>query len=242
MTNAPKPPARTAAGALDPEHQLHACQAVQTEFAFERALAAGLGLAAAAALLWSFGYAALALPALALLLAGVAGAQGAARTNGSGKIPGQEYVRLAEWAKTMLPQAAAAGKPAATIAKQGQSSFARAEQQTVRAQHLLQGLEIGKRRSHLDQVADLHVVEVLQADAALDAGLHLGHVVLEPAERTDAAGPEHLAATHEDVACLARLGGVDLDVPEQRQHATGRLRQQRKGDGIIPPTSRILEG
>ena len=35
---------------------------------------------------------------------------------------------------------------------------------------------------HLDDIADLDVVEVLDTDAALVAGLHLAHVVLEPLE------------------------------------------------------------
>src|SRR5947199_358813 len=37
----------------------------------------------------------------------------------------------------------------------------------------------------LDQVADLHVVEVLNADAALEALANLAHVVLEALERPD---------------------------------------------------------
>src|SRR5438132_7918880 len=39
----------------------------------------------------------------------------------------------------------------------------------------------------LDDVADFHVVVLLEADAALEAGLHLGHIVLETAQRADPA-------------------------------------------------------
>ena len=39
----------------------------------------------------------------------------------------------------------------------------------------------------LDDVADLDVVVPLEADAALEAGLHLGHVVLEAPQRADLA-------------------------------------------------------
>src|SRR5439155_27262909 len=42
-------------------------------------------------------------------------------------------------------------------------------------------------REHLDDVADLDVVELLEADPALESGLHLAHVVLEAAQRPDLA-------------------------------------------------------
>src|SRR5262245_13752429 len=42
-------------------------------------------------------------------------------------------------------------------------------------------------QEHLDHVADLDVVEALEADAALEPGLDLAHVVLEAAERSDLA-------------------------------------------------------
>src|SRR3954470_10449779 len=42
-------------------------------------------------------------------------------------------------------------------------------------------------REHFDHVADLQVVELVEADAALEPGLDLADVVLEPPERTDFA-------------------------------------------------------
>ena len=42
-------------------------------------------------------------------------------------------------------------------------------------------------REHLDHVADLEVVELVEADAALEAGLDLADVVLEAAQRADLA-------------------------------------------------------
>src|SRR6202158_6630743 len=40
---------------------------------------------------------------------------------------------------------------------------------------------------HLDEVADLDVVEPLEPDPALEAGLDLAHVILEAPERSDLA-------------------------------------------------------
>src|SRR4029453_6652578 len=54
---------------------------------------------------------------------------------------------------------------------------------------------------HFDDVANLDVVEVLQADTALEPGLHLGDVVLEAAQGGELAFP------HDDaVANQASLG------------------------------------
>ena len=56
-------------------------------------------------------------------------------------------------------------------------------------------------REHLDQVADLDVVELVEADAALEAGLDFADIVLEAAQRAD------LAFVDDDVvAQQARLG------------------------------------
>src|SRR5437588_8125787 len=55
----------------------------------------------------------------------------------------------------------------------------------------------------LDLVADLHVVEVLQADAALVALAHLGHVVLHASEAGDAALPGDDAVPDEARARVA---------------------------------------
>ena len=49
----------------------------------------------------------------------------------------------------------------------------------------------------LDDVALLEVLEVGQADAALEAGLHLAHVVLEALERRDRALPDDRALAEE---------------------------------------------
>src|SRR5579862_7953969 len=54
---------------------------------------------------------------------------------------------------------------------------------------------------HLDHVADLDVVELFEADAALESRFHFADVVLEPAQRSD------LAFVNDDVvAQQARLG------------------------------------
>src|SRR5688500_1359185 len=45
-------------------------------------------------------------------------------------------------------------------------------------------------REDLDRIADLDVVEVGQPDAALEARLHLAHVVLEAAQRCQLAFPD----------------------------------------------------
>src|SRR5688572_27259911 len=42
-------------------------------------------------------------------------------------------------------------------------------------------------REHLDDVADLQVVELVEADAALEPGFDFAGVVLEPPERSDLA-------------------------------------------------------
>src|SRR5437588_7851505 len=55
----------------------------------------------------------------------------------------------------------------------------------------------------LDLVADLYVVEVLQADAALVALAHLGHVVLHAPQGGDAALPSDDAVTDEARARVA---------------------------------------
>src|SRR5829696_439903 len=49
----------------------------------------------------------------------------------------------------------------------------------------------------LDHVADLDVLVVLEHDAALETGLNLTDVVLEAAQGTDPAGPDHRALAHE---------------------------------------------
>ena len=61
-----------------------------------------------------------------------------------------------------------------------------------------------------------------------------GQVTLHHAERRRKrrdipADPEHLAAAHEDVAGVAGLGGEDLDVPKQREHALRGLRRRQGG-------------
>ena len=55
-----------------------------------------------------------------------------------------------------------------------------------------------------DDVADLDVVVVLEPDAALEASLHLAHVVLEAAERAQAAFVDEDVIPQEPGLCLAR--------------------------------------
>src|SRR5919204_6573876 len=50
---------------------------------------------------------------------------------------------------------------------------------------------------HLDDVPDLDVVEPLEADAALEPGLHLADIVLEAAQRSDPAFVDHDIVAHE---------------------------------------------
>src|SRR5688572_16812627 len=57
-------------------------------------------------------------------------------------------------------------------------------------------------RKHFDDVADLQVAVVAQADAAFEARLDLADIVLEPAQRAD------LAFVHDDV--VAQQAGVGL--------------------------------
>src|SRR5688500_10705696 len=71
-------------------------------------------------------------------------------------------------------------------------------------------------RKHLDDVADLEVVVVGEADAAFEAGLDLADVVLEAAQRPD------LPLVHDDVvaeqACVRVAGPCDAAVGH---HAAG---------------------
>src|SRR5215213_3732519 len=57
----------------------------------------------------------------------------------------------------------------------------------------------------LDDVAVLHVLEVVETDAALEAVANLAHVVLEPTERTD------LAVINDDAVANQACLGVALD-------------------------------
>src|SRR4051812_44734536 len=76
----------------------------------------------------------------------------------------------------------------------------------------------------LDDVARLEVLEVREADAALEAGLHLAHVVLEPLERRDRAVPDDRALPEEAHLRAAGDGAVgdvaagDLADPGHREH------------------------
>ena len=57
----------------------------------------------------------------------------------------------------------------------------------------------------LELVADLEVVEVLERQAALEAGLDLAHVVLEALERVELAVVDHdVVAQHAHLAQLRR--------------------------------------
>src|SRR5262245_62776889 len=59
-------------------------------------------------------------------------------------------------------------------------------------------------REGLEKVPRLHSVDAVHADAALETGQHLAHVVLEALERSDRArSHDRVAAAH------AHLGGTD---------------------------------
>src|ERR1044071_9702892 len=61
----------------------------------------------------------------------------------------------------------------------------------------------------LDLVADFHVVEVFQTDAALETFAHFGNVILEPAQRSDVAFPAHHAIANDSRSRVAADGTVD---------------------------------
>src|SRR6185436_7194473 len=75
---------------------------------------------------------------------------------------------------------------------------------------------VSNRRRHplddegLDDVADLDVVELLEADAALEARLDLGHVVLEAAERADLPLVDDLAVAQQARLRVARPDDAPL--------------------------------
>src|SRR5207248_1815923 len=71
-------------------------------------------------------------------------------------------------------------------------------------------------REHLDHVADLQVVVLVEADAALEAGLHLAHVVLEAAQRADLS-----LVDHDVVAQQARLRVAGARDAPFGDHAAG---------------------
>src|SRR5882672_9100702 len=71
-------------------------------------------------------------------------------------------------------------------------------------------------REHLDGIAHLDVVVALEADAALEARLHLAHVVLEAAQRTDLPFVYHDVVTKQPRGRLA--GARDAPLGD---HAAG---------------------
>src|SRR6266849_10545332 len=58
-----------------------------------------------------------------------------------------------------------------------------------------------------DHVPDLQVVEFVEADTALEAGLDLAHIILEAAERADLAGVDDDVVAEQ--ACLRIAGARD---------------------------------
>src|SRR5207248_4076254 len=80
-------------------------------------------------------------------------------------------------------------------------------------------------REHFDHVADLDVVVLLEADAALDPGPHLADIVLEAAQRSD------LPLVHDDVVAQQprlRVAGA-RDAP-LGHHAAGERPELRHLD------------
>src|SRR5688500_3018381 len=69
------------------------------------------------------------------------------------------------------------------------------------------------RAVRLDDVADLEIVEVLDADTALETLTHLRHVVLEAAERRDDAVVDLGAVTNDAHAGLAIDDAVSNEAP-----------------------------
>src|SRR5262245_27899562 len=65
----------------------------------------------------------------------------------------------------------------------------------------------------LDDVAVFEVLVVLEADTALEARLHLAHVLLEPLERRDRAVPDDDAVAQEAHLRPARDGAVTHEAP-----------------------------
>src|SRR5688572_3881384 len=78
------------------------------------------------------------------------------------------------------------------------------------------GLRHPLHLEHFDDVANLDVVEVLEAHAALEAGLDLGDIVLEALERGELAFPHH-----DVVAQQARLGVALARDAAVGDHAAG---------------------
>src|SRR6185503_13385819 len=84
------------------------------------------------------------------------------------------------------------------------------------------------RRQHslhaedLDHVADLQVVVLLEADAALEAALHLADVVLEAAQRSDLAGEDDDVVAQQARLRLAGAGDAALG-----HHAAGNRPELR---------------
>src|SRR4029079_895142 len=72
-----------------------------------------------------------------------------------------------------------------------------------RSERVLEGPRQLFHHERFDDVADLEVVHAIEADAALESGLHLAHVVLEPLERAETAFPHRDA-----VAQQTHLGGA----------------------------------
>src|SRR5204863_767914 len=72
----------------------------------------------------------------------------------------------------------------------------------------------------LDLIGDLHVVEVLEADTALETFAHFRHVVLETAQRGDAPFPRHDAVANETRARVPPDRAID-------DHATGNCADAR---------------
>src|SRR5262249_16327091 len=75
---------------------------------------------------------------------------------------------------------------------------------------------------HLDHVADLDVVEFFEADAALEARLHLADVVLEAAERSDLAFVDDDVVAHE--ARLRVAGARDAALGDHAARDRAELR------------------
>src|SRR6185312_3827860 len=80
---------------------------------------------------------------------------------------------------------------------------------------------------HLELVALLHIVEVLDRQAALEARLHLAHVVLEALQRIELAVVDHdvvaqhadlRAAAHEALLHVAARDHADLRDPVDLAH------------------------
>src|SRR2546428_7470366 len=93
---------------------------------------------------------------------------------------------------------------------------------------------------HFDEIADLEVVEPLEADAALESGLDLANIVLEAAQRPDLAFVDDDVVAKQPRVRIARASDAPL-----ADHAAGDgavLRNFERIAHLGDPTTYFLVG